>query len=66
MSEFETKRMESMTPKQKKAYRKFLTSAKSGSKCRKSRGVISCNVCVDEKKCEIPKNTDKYLEQSRK
>jgi hypothetical protein len=66
MTEFELKRMEGMTPKQRTAYRKFLYSAKTGSKCRKSRGVISCNICNDFEKCETPKNTDKYLALSRK
>lgn len=66
MSEFEIKRMESMTPKQRTAYRKFISSANSQAKCRKSRGLENCYGCVDFSKCELPKNTDKYLKQSRK
>lgn len=61
MKPFEIKRMESMTPKQRSAYRKFISNANSAEKCRKSRGITNCYGCNDFNSCETPKNCDKYL-----
>lgn len=65
MTEYEQIRMQSMDEKQKRVFRKFISSCNSASRCRKKKSIISCEICSLFNECTTQKKISKYLKSKR-